>query len=205
MYFTLMSENREEIMQAAEQLFLKYGVKGVTMDDISRQLAISKKTIYNHYKDKDDIVSTVTERYMEREISRINEIKKSAENAIHELTLDSDYIREHMQNINPVIITELQKYHRRAWKIYLGFRDTLFQMVEQTLIRGVREGLFRPDIDVKVLAVLRVEECQMMINVNTFSRDTFSFHDVEHQLMVHYMNGILTPKGSKIYEPYIRS
>lgn len=204
--YMIMSESKEKIVQAAEQLFLKYGMKGVTMDDISRKLAISKKTIYNYYKDKDDIVNIVTERYLEREISRINEIRKNAQNAIHELTLESDHIREHMQNINPAIITELQKYHRPAWKIYLGFRDkVLFQMVEQTLARGVREGLFRADIDVKVLAVLRVEECQMMLNTNSFSRDTFNFHDVENQLMVHYMKGILTPEGFKIYEQYIHS
>ncbi len=164
------------------------------MDDISRKLAISKKTLYTHYKDKDDIVCSVTEKYLEREISRISNIHRQAINAIHELILESEYIREHMQNINPIIVTELQKYHRPAWNIYVGFRDkALRQVVEKTLYRGIHEGVFRADIDSKVLAILRVEECQMMISNEVFPRSSFYFHQVEKQLMAHFIKGILTP------------
>ncbi|MDF9797603.1 AcrR family transcriptional regulator [Catalinimonas alkaloidigena] len=189
-------ESKEQIAQVAEGLFLAYGVRSVTMDDISKKLAISKKTIYQHFRDKDEIVCLVTERVMEREGEQINRIKTEANDVIHELILLSKYIREHGQSVNPSVLFDLQRYHRNAWEIYLRFKENvfLFSLID-TLNRGIEEGFIRSEIDVEVLSLLRLEEMQMAYDADLFPRDKFNFKMVQNQLFDHFVHGILTRKG----------
>lgn len=200
------TENREEIIQTAENLFLAYGVRSVTMDDISKKLAISKKTIYQHYKDKDEIVCRVTQRFLEREKMMVAEIKEKSQGAIHELVMVSKYLREHLQNINPSVLFDLQKYHRGAWSIYLKFKEKVFlYAIEETLVRGIEEGVFMKDINIHILSILRVEEIQMLFDEDIFPRDKFHFEEVQMQLFEHFTRGILTRKGADLMNQYTES
>ncbi len=198
-----MSESREEIVKTAEDLFLTYGVRSVTMDDISRKLAISKKTIYQHYKDKDEIVCRVTKRVLKREKEMISATKEQAHNAIHELVMISRYLKEHAQTINPSVLFDLQKYHREAWCIYLKFKEIVFlQAIRETLQRGIQEGYFRKDIDVEVLSILRIEEIQLTFDNQVFPRDQFDNREVQLQLFEHFIRGIVTPEGIALIHQY---
>ncbi|MEK6479782.1 TetR/AcrR family transcriptional regulator [Catalinimonas sp. 4WD22] len=189
-------ESKEQIAQVAEDLFLAYGVRSVTMDDISKKLAISKKTIYQHFRDKDEIVCLVTERVMEREGEQINRIKSEARDVIQELILLSKYIREHGQSVNPSVLFDLQRYHRNAWEIYLKFKENVFLFsLMDTLNRGKKEGYIRQEIDVEVLSLLRLEEIQMAYDADLFPREKFNFKEVQRQLFDHFVHGILTKKG----------
>lgn len=196
-------ESKEQIAQVAEDLFLAYGVRSVTMDDISKKLAISKKTIYQHYRDKDEIVCLVTERVMEREQEQINEIKKEAKDVIHELILLSKYLRAHGQNVNPSVLFDLQRYHRSAWEIYLKFKESVFlYSLIGTLNKGKEMGYFREDINVEIMALLRLEEIQMAYDPDVFPRDKFDFQEVQVQLFDHFVHGILTKKGLETLKLY---
>lgn len=196
-------ESKEQIAQAAEDLFLAYGVRSVTMDDISKKLAISKKTIYQHYRDKDEIVCLVTERVMEREEEQINEIKNKAKDVIHELILLSKYIREHGQSVNPSVLFDLQRYHRSAWEIYLKFKENVFlYSLIDTLNRGKEKGYIREEVNVEILSLLRLEEIQMAYDADVFPRDKFNFQEVQLQLFEHFVHGILTTKGLETLQLY---
>ena len=191
-------ENKEQIAKAAEELFMTYGVRNVSMDDISRKISISKKTIYQHYKDKEEIVCLVTQRVLLKERSKMFNIKKEAEDAIHEIVLVSSYLRAYSQNVNPSILFDLQKYHARAWNIYLKFKESVFlDSLKETLHRGISEGVFRKDINVDVLSRLRIEEIQMASDSKIFPTDKFNFKKVQIQLFEHFMHGILTSEGRK--------
>lgn len=196
-------ESKEQIAQVAEDLFLAYGVRSVTMDDISKKLAISKKTIYQHFRDKDEIVCLVTERVMEREGEQINRIKSDARDVIQELILLSKYIREHGQSVNPSVLFDLQRYHRNAWEIYLKFKENVFLFsLMDTLNRGKKEGYIRQEIDVEVLSLLRLEEIQMAYDADLFPREKFNFKEVQRQLFDHFVHGILTKKGLDTLNQY---
>ncbi|WPP49907.1 TetR/AcrR family transcriptional regulator [Catalinimonas niigatensis] len=196
-------ESKEQIAQAAEDLFLTYGVRSVTMDDISKKLAISKKTIYQHYRDKDEIVCLVTERVMEREEEQINEIKLQAKDVIHELLLLSKYIRAHGQSVNPSVLFDLQRYHRSAWEIYLKFKENVFlYSLIGTLNKGKEMGYIREGVDVEILSLLRLEEIQMAYDPDVFPRDKFNFQEVQVQLFDHFVHGILTSKGLETLKLY---
>lgn len=196
-------ENKKQIVQAAEDLFMAYGVRSVTMDDISRKISISKKTIYQYYRDKDEIVCLVTERVLRKEKEKMLAIKEVAEDAIHEIVLVSQYMRKHTQNVNPSILFDLQKYHPNAWKIYLSFKESVFlDALKATLYRGIEEGYFRQDIDVDILAQLRIMQIQMAGDQEIFPQDKFDFKKVIIQLFEHFMQGVLTEKGRKKLAQY---
>lgn len=200
-----MADNKEEIVETAEDLFMAYGVRSVTMDDICRKLAISKKTIYSHYKDKDEVVSVVTQRFLEREKQMITEIKEKSNDAIHELIMISGYLKEHLQSINPSVLFDLQKYYRHAWDIYLKFKEKVFlQAIAETLRWGIQEGYFRKDINVDILSVLRIEEIQLTFDSGVFPREKFDFMKVQMQLFTHFIRGIVTPEGAELIKKYTK-
>nr|WKN36293.1 TetR/AcrR family transcriptional regulator [Tunicatimonas sp. TK19036] len=196
-------ENKDQIAKAAEHLFMNYGFRSVTMDDIAKRLGISKKTIYQHFRDKDEVVRLATFRILEREKTLLDHIQNQAKDAIHELHLLSNYLRQHIVNINPSALFDLQKYHPDAWEIYLNFKDKVFlQSVEATLNRGMKEGCFRPNIDPKILSVLRIELIHLSFDDRVFPKDEYDWREVHSQLFDHFTYGILTPKGVQAFEKY---
>jgi AcrR family transcriptional regulator len=195
---------KKNIVEGADELFMKYGIKTVTMDDIARYLSISKKTIYQYFADKTEIVNTVALEHLEKQKSEISTVKNSARNAIEELFMVSRCLRENLVKINPSVFHDLKKYYRSAWEIYLKYRSEVFyQSIQDTLENGKDKGYFREDINVKILATLRQEEIQMVFNGEIFPRDKFEIKEVQIQLFDHFVYGILTAKGQKLYHKYL--
>ena len=197
-------ESKDQIAQAAEKLFLLYGIRSVTMDDISKEISISKKTIYQHYRDKDEMVCMVTERVLNRDKKEFDTISASSIDAIHAIVMVSQYLRDHLKSVNPSILYDLQKYHPSAWNIYLHFKENVFlQSLRSTLERGIKEGFFRIGINIEVLAHLRIEEIQMCSNTDIFPREKFDYKEVQLQLFNHFIHGVLTDKGRQKLDTYL--
>jgi hypothetical protein len=148
-------------------------------------------------------VCLVTKRVLQKEKEKMLAIKEVAQDAIHEIFLLSQYLRKHTQNVNPSILFDLQKYHQNAWKIYLSFKENVFiDELKATLYRGISEGYFREDIDVDILAQLRIMEIQMAGDQDIFPQDKFDFKNVIIQLFDHFMQGVLTENGRKKLAQY---
>lgn len=196
-------EIKENILATAHELFHKYGVRSVSMDDIARELSISKKTIYQYFKDKNDLVSTVTNLHMEMEKEEIEEIARSSVNAIDELSKISVCLRKNMKEINPSLIFDLKKYHKSAWDIWTEFKNVFIKNnIVDNLNKGINEGFFREEIDVEVLAIHRVEQVQMTFDNNIYPKDKFILTELQLQLFDHFVYGIVTEKGRKLYKKY---
>lgn len=182
---------------------MNYGIRSVTMDDIAKRLGISKKTIYQHFQDKDEVVCLATLRILEREKHLLEEIQKEAENAIHELYLLSKYIRQHIVNINPSALFDIQKYHHQAWEVYLNFKDSVFiQNIEKSIQRGIDEGYFRSSINPKILARLRIEQMHTAFDEQVFPKEEFDWKEVHVQLFENFFYGLLTPTGARLFKTY---
>ena len=106
----------EKIIAGAGDLFHRYGIRSVSMDDIARHLSISKKTIYQYYKDKDEIVSLALKQHMDQQKTEYNEIFSKGANAIEELARVSQCMRKDFKDMNPSLLFDMQKYHPNAWK-----------------------------------------------------------------------------------------
>lgn len=197
------TDTREQIINVAEQLFMQYGIRSVTMDDIAKTLTISKKTIYQHFKDKNEIVILATRSALEKDAAMMGNIKQHAQNSVEELVLFSRYYREHLLNVNPSILHDLQKYHPEGWSYFQQFKHQVFiESVEETLVNGIKEGYFRPEIVPKILARYRIEQTEMCFDNEIFPRNQFDFKTVQLQLFDLFVYGIVTVRGRELYEKY---
>lgn len=196
-----MENIAEKIIESAEGLFLKYGIKSVTMDDIAKDLAISKKTIYQFFKDKTEIVVKVARKHMEREKQQIEEIHSQSANIIEELIMMTRCMKENHMKTNPSVFIDLRKYYKKGWQVYLEYKNKVFyKSILSSLKQGIKEGVFRPDINVEILANMRLELIQLSFNDDIFPRDRFNFTEVHQQLSEHFIYGILTIKGKELLE-----
>lgn len=193
----------EKRIQEIGEMFMTYGVRSVSMDDIARHLGISKKTLYLHFKDKNELVEKITESVIEERHSEYQEATKGADNAIEELFLMSKCLRTHVAGLNPSLVFDLKKFHNGAWNMFMDFEHiTVYKDIITNLERGMKEGFFRPDMNIKILAKLRVEEIHMSFDPHTFPKDEFDITEVHMQMFDHYIYGLLTDKGVKLFEKY---
>ena len=198
-------ELKEHILATAYRLFMAYGIRNITMDDLSKELSISKKTIYQHFKDKDEIVYLTTRMALEHEQKYLDEIQQYAKNSIDELILITKFMREHISKINPSVLFDIKKYYRDAWQLYLTFKHEVFtNAVKASLKRGIEEGDFRKSIDIDILAIFRLEMIQLSFDDRIFPRTMFDFREVQMQILDHFIHGILTPKGLKAFQQQIK-
>ena len=194
-------ELRQKIVLAANELFIKYGIRSVTMDDIARHLGMSKKTIYQSFNDKDEIVSMGTQLHCDMWAKRADEISADSSNAIEELLKFSVVFREQMKKMNPNMMFDLFKYHRASWEEWIRYkREVIKQKIVETIDRGMKEGYFRKDLNTDILATLRVEQVELAFNDSVFPHDQYNFEEVQMKLFDHFIYGCLNRKGFDLYE-----
>jgi AcrR family transcriptional regulator len=196
-------DNKEKLTRGAEDLFMRYGLRSVSMDDIARHLGISKKTIYQHFADKDEVVVTVAKNNMNRHRVQFERISRESKNAVEEMVKISVLLREIMRNTNPSLFFDMQKYHQRAWSEWLTFKNKFVrENIIRSLKQGVEEGYFRDDADLDILTTLRMEQVQMAFDSNVYPREKYNIADVQAQLFDHFIHGLFTEKGKKLYQKY---
>lgn len=192
---------KSKILKGAEELFTRYGVRSISMDDIARHLSVSKKTLYQHFVDKEDIVTMACKAHLERHAKEFEEIRDKAKNAIDELAGLSVCLKRNMQDMNPSLLFDLQKYHPRAWAEWQQFKNKFIRAsVVRNLKQGIEEGYFRPELNPDVLSAVRLELVQLAFNEEIFPREQFKLTEVQMQIFDHFVYGIVTEKGKKLYQ-----
>jgi TetR/AcrR family transcriptional regulator, cholesterol catabolism regulator len=190
-------------LSQADQLFNRYGIRSVTMDDIARDLGISKKTIYQYFADKEEMVMEVTKAAFDEQRCEWEAVTNMARDAVHELMLAAEHIEKAFRSMNPNLLYDLRKYHPASWDIYVQHKDSHFyQQVVSNLRRGVAEGYYRKEIQVEVIAKLRMEQVQMGFDPKVFPPDRYALADVQLQLLDHFIHGIVTLKGYSLVVQY---
>jgi TetR/AcrR family transcriptional regulator, cholesterol catabolism regulator len=196
-------DNREKILFAAYELFFRYGIKSVTMDDIAKHLSISKKTIYLSFQDKDEVVHTLMEQVLLKDQADFITIAKNTSNVVEEVFVMMKKMNGILNTINPNIFYDLKKYHPKTWSLFHNFRmEFVVYCVVVSLEKGKKDGLVRLDINSNILAKLRGEEIEMGFNPAIFPNDKFKILDVQIALVEHFLYGICTLKGHKLINKY---
>lgn len=199
-------KTKNRILKGAEELFFKYGIKSITMDDISRHLAISKKTIYLYFDDKNQVVETLIKERLKLNECEAMQIARVSGNVIEEFFGLMKHIGSMFSEMNPNLFYDLQKYHPDSWKLFKQFKEECIErMVEDSIIRGIKEGLVRDDINTKIMARMRMETVEMGLNPQTFPPDKFTMMEVQLALLDHFLHGICTIKGHKLIIKYKKS
>ncbi|MBS1947407.1 MAG: TetR/AcrR family transcriptional regulator [Bacteroidetes bacterium] len=196
---------KERILEKAADLFMRYGIRAITMDEIAVQLGISKKTIYQFYTDKDKIVEAVVDKLISGNEERCVSFTADAENAVHEIFMAVANTSEMLRGMNPMIMYDLEKHYPKSHKRIRDFKYRfLYEAVLKNLERGRKEALFRDDMNIGIVAKHRVETAFMGFNQDIFPHAKFRVNDVLFELAYLYLYGITNAKGRKLVEKYMQ-
>ncbi len=196
-------EAKERILLKAHELFNRYGIRSVSMNDIAAQLGMSKKTLYQYCTDKDELVNAVFTSVMEQNRTQCSIDYQHSENAIHELFLAFDRMQAMFANMNVSTLFDMEKYHPSAFAKFKEFRDTfLYGVIKANIERGIREEVYRPEIDADVITRYRLYTIMLSFNPEFFPNNRTHLIHIEQQLSEHYLYGLATAKGQKLILKY---
>lgn len=185
---------------------LQTGLRQVTMDDLATQLGISKKTIYQYYKDKDDLVKAVVNFELKFHEQSCQFCESKADNAVHEMFLMMETMKVMAKTMNPGTMMELEKYFPAAFDIIKNHKEDFFlSLIKQNLIKGMEQGVYRSNLDVDIISKFRLETIFIPFNLHIFPLSKFDAIAVHSQLMEHFVYGLMTVKGYEIMENYKQS
>jgi AcrR family transcriptional regulator len=196
-------EAKERITLQAEELFIKYGIRSVSMDDIANNLGMSKKTIYQFFSDKDELVEAVVLLHIGRIQTDCTTCNSQAKNAIEEIYLTIDRIMEEFTNMNPVLLYDLHKFHPRAYQLFKNHKDKfLLEFIRKNIEWGIRDELYRPDLDVDVLSKFRIESMMIPFNVSVFPPGKYTLAHTSEVIIENFIFGLVTIRGYKLIQKY---
>lgn len=184
---------------------MKYGIKSITMDDVARELSISKKTLYQYVTDKDDLVGKFIENEIELRFEEIYKCFKIGFNAIEELFEISFFMNRMMKDQNPTTEYDLKKYYPHHYqKTVKARREGMYKYVLQNLKKGKEEGLYREDMDVEIIAKLYMSRSENTHFNELFTNEEFTSIKLFIEILTYHIRGIATKKGIIVLEKKIK-
>ncbi len=196
-------EVKERILEKAADLFSRYGIRSITMDEIASQLGISKKTIYQFFTDKDEMVSAVIGQEIQRNEMDCNHFRNEAADAVHQVFLALESLEEMLKYTNPLMLYDLEKHHPRSVQKLKEYKYRfLYQILIDNLQWGMGEELYRSDIDRDIVAKNRIESAFLIFNPDLFPHSRYKISEVNLELSMLFLHGVVTPKGKRLIEKY---
>lgn len=196
-------EPKNRIKKKAHELFMGLGIRSVSMDDIATQLGMSKKTIYQYYADKDELVNAVMDDEELRMQTDCNSCNVGSKDAIDEVFRNIRLIYEQFSQMNPMVLHDLEKFHPSAFGRFLKMKNEfLHQVIHSNLLRGIAEGLYRPEINVDVLTKYRLESIMLPFNIFVFPPAKYSLAEISREMTVNFLFGLASQKGYELIIKY---
>lgn len=196
-------EIKDRILQHAQTLFMRNGIKSVSMDDIAADMAMSKKTLYKWFENKDQIVQAGMSKHLDGTQCECTSMIETATSAIDELFRMMEWTKQQFSNVHPSIFYDLQKFHPGTWQLWLAHKNEfILAQIIQNLRRGITEDLFRADLDVDVMARLRLSQIELLFDSDVFPPRQFGNERVSQALLEHFMLGVATLKGHRLINQY---
>lgn len=199
-----MSEQKELIVKSAFQQFKQYGFKSVTVDDIARTAGISKKTLYELFANKDELVHESVKYMIQCQQCLFDATVEKKYNAIEQLIQLISIMEEMIQGMNIVAYMDLQRYYPKAFQYLENHRHQhMLRDIVTNLRQGIEEGLYRSNIDVEIISRFRMESAMMIFHSAMYTGSKQDLVKVNNEIFAHYMYGLATAKGHKLIEKYL--
>lgn len=196
-----MDSRGSYFLEQAARLYRRYGIKSVTMDDVARHLCVSKKTLYEHFDDKEALVREVVIREHAHWNDAIRTIETRGLNSIEELLEVYRMIQVMLREYNPSMEYDLRKYYPDIFsQIREVRRKAMLEATQQNLNRGKREGLYRKDLNTSVIARLHVLRIENLFETDLFSQEELTSFKLIHEIFVYHLHGILSRKGLDFFD-----
>lgn len=184
---------------------MKYGIKSITMDDVARELGISKKTLYQYVTDKDDLVGKFVDNEIELRQEEIFKCFGIGFNAIEELFEISIFMNRLIREQNPATEYDLKKYYPQHYqKTLKARREGIYEYIHLNLKKGIKEGLYRKEMNKDIVAKLLLSRTEDS-NINElFTKEEFASIKLFAELLTYHIRGIATEKGIVVLEKKIK-
>ena len=194
---------RQKIIEEGARMFRTYGIRAVTMDMLASQLGISKRTIYEVFSDKEELLKGVLKWMVEKQREVMTSVFNESENTIEAIFRMLDLMMDHFQKMSPAFQMDMKRLHMDLKKNPGELVDLpYFSNNSDILIRGIREGVFRDDIDVEITNKCLLEVARVTNDRNVFPPDYFENKDVIRSFYINYLRGISTQKGLDLINFY---
>jgi TetR/AcrR family transcriptional regulator, cholesterol catabolism regulator len=191
----------EKICNASEKLFVKYGIKSITMDDVAKDLSISKKTLYQFVEDKDDLVKKTITLHLNNVNCNCENVMANEENAILQIFLIAEMMISMHQNINPSLIYDLKKYHPESYEIFKQHRENaMHEQVVDNLSKGIHQKLYKSDLDIEITAGLYMGLIEVCLGNDIEILAKTPFPKKYQTLILYHLSAITSEEGKKFIE-----
>lgn len=186
----------QKIISLSIELFLKYGIKSVSMDDISRHLGVSKKTIYEVVENKSELVKKAILLYLEEEKNGVETIINENSNPIVQMYELVKYNTRNLREMNPALVYDLQKYYPQAWQNHLTFKkEFLYKCVKSNLESGIEKGFYRNTLNAEIIAKIYLFKTESLIDQSIFPIGEFTFKELVIEYFDYHIHAICSEKG----------
>ncbi len=192
-----MEEVRKKILVKAIQLYARYGIKSLTMDDIAREMGISKKTLYQYVNDKEDLVNQAFRYHLNQEEQNCHTVFNGIKNPIEEMLAICVWQSENIGKINPAAFYDLKKYHPNSFNEFALFKKRfILPMIISNLKRGMEQEIYRSDLNVDSIAqiYLHLIDFSSHPDLTGFS----SIGNIIHEIITYHLHSITSLKGRKL-------
>lgn len=195
-----MEEQKKYITETVSKLYRQYGIRSITMDDVAREVGISKKTLYEYFKDKKELIQSVIDLGMELMENKILLLRQKKLNAIEFLFEVNKMITESLKNYNPVIDYDLKKYYPKIYKNFIQKKQqNIYFPFVKNLEQGKAEGLYRQEIKSDVIAQLHILRFETKLPEN-IKNTKHPLPAIIDEIFEYHLRGICSKKGLAFFE-----
>ncbi len=202
-----MDEKHGNFLLRVYELYNKFGIKSVTMDDVSRELGMSKKTLYECIEDKADLVKLVMEMVFRFHGEKLNEITTQGINAIEEIFEVNRYMTKMVKEQNPTLVYDMQKYYPELYGTLMQEqRRRMHEAIRSNLIKGIEEGLYRSEMNVEIISKLHMTRMEYSHRQdNNYQLSDIDSREVMQEIFIYHLHGIANEKGIKFLNEKLKS
>ena len=196
----------ELILNKAKELFFSYGLKSVSMDDLAKMAGVSKKTIYQFFTDKNELVNRIVDEMIACHYNLFSNCQCKAKDAVEEVLLQANEPFDTWASVNQTFFFELEKSFPEAWaKLEQHKQNFLLPGIMKNLERGIQENVYREDIDVAFTADVRIQQLSSALHPSGFPGRRMNGSQLMNELTVFYLHGITTEKGKGLLSKYLKN
>lgn len=197
-----MSEIKDKILTEAELLFMRYGFKSITMDDVARELGVSKKTLYQFFSDKNDLVNQCVEHYLETMNTMCCSVVENKDlDAISVMLQISEQMNAMIRQINPSSMFDLKKYFKPAWdKLEADRRSFIKRVIQDNILLGVKKGLYRKDLNAETVSRIYIYLVGFLTNPDNYDQEGMDIKEMHLEIVKYHLRSISTAKGHELLD-----
>lgn len=193
-----MNEHLINILEKIEKLFMRFGVKSVTMDDVARELGISKKTLYQQFADKNDMVKKIVLYHLNHQHSLCGSLYNNSLNPIDFMLGISEMMGKMLAQVNPSLMYDLRKYHPEAFDLVDKFKhEFVREQIKKNIEEGKQNGWYRKEVDTEVFSGFYLCLSDAVLNFNVFDPLKYSYVGLVREQILYHLHAVTSEKGKK--------